>query len=239
MRKFLGLVGVAMTAALAIASPAAAQRSFRCDGIFTGAIHEKVVVPRDGACTLIDSTVIGDISVGRGAYLQTTGTAVGGDVIGREAQTIFVDTGSRVFGGIEAIRTGQVYVYNSIVVRRIEIARSKEAVQICGTTVYRGDIGVERSGRDILIGDPLTEGCAGNQVRRGDLEVENNFADIEFVIRGNIIRRGNLDIYRNTGPVPKFVEDNRGGARLRCWDNSAPFAAADNTGWDRTGGQCG
>jgi hypothetical protein len=239
MKKFLGLVGVAMTAALAIASPAAAQRAFRCDGTFTGAVYEHVVVPRDAACKLVDSTVVGDIRAHKHAYLQTTATAVGGDVIGRGAQTIFVDTGSRIFGRIDGDRTIQVYVYNSVVIRGIEIERSSEAVQVCGTTVFRGDISVERSGRDILIGDPLSDDCAGNYVRRGDIEVVRSFTDIEFVIRGNTVRKGNLEVFRNTGPVPKYVEDNKGGDRLVCRDNSAPFAAAGNTSWDRRLGQCG
>jgi hypothetical protein len=238
MKKFLGLVGVAMTAALAIVSPAAAQRDFRCDGTFTGAVYEDVIVPRGAACKLVDSTVVGDIRAQRGAYLQTTGTAVRGNVTGRGAQTIFVDTASRIFGRVVGNRTIQVYIYNSTVIRGIEIVRASEAVQICGTTVFKGDVSVERSGRDILIGDPLTPDCAGNYVRSGDLEVERSFTDIEFVIRGNTVRRGNLEVLRNTGPVPKFVEDNRGGNRLVCRDNGAPFAAADNTGWDRRLGQC-
>lgn len=239
MKKLLGLVGVALTATLAIVAPAAAQRDFRCDGTFTGAIYEDVIVPRDAACKLIDSTVVGNIRAQRDAYLQTTGTAVGGNITARDAQTVFVDTGSRVFGRIAGNRAIQVYVYNSTVVRGIEIVRSSEAVQICGTTVFRGGISVERSGRDILIGDPLSDDCRGNYVRRGDIEIERSFTDIEFVIRGNTIRNGNLEVFRNTGPVPKYVEDNKGGDRLVCRDNSAPFAAARNTSWDRRLGQCG
>jgi hypothetical protein len=239
MKKLLGVAGVASTMVLVLASPSAARADVSCNGVFNRVSFDDVVVPRGGACTLVDSAVEGDITVRKDGYLQTTGTTVRGDVSGTEAQTIFVDTGSRVSGSVEGYRANQVFVYNSTVNRNIDVEGAGDVVQICGTTVLKGDIVVQKGRRDILIGDPLAVGCAGNTVRLGDLAVRRSVADVEFVIRANRIRKGNLEVSRNAGDVRKFIEDNTGGARLVCRDNSRPFTVSDNAGWDRKLGQCG
>ena len=172
--KFLGLVAVCATALLAMASPATARPDFRCSGTVKGKTYDEVVVPRGAACTLIDSTVKGNVRVLRNAYLQTVGTTVRGDIEGERSQTIFIDTGSKVSGSVESVDARQFFVFNSSIGEDIEPERTKEAVQICGNTVRRGNIEVRRSGpdpgtlashpgTDILIGDPLTEGCRGKR----------------------------------------------------------------------------
>ena len=247
--KFLGLIAV-VTALLVVASPAAARPDFRCNGVFKGKSYDDVLVPRGSACTLIDSTVDGDVRALKNAYFQATRTVVRGDVEGEEAQTVFIDQGSRVSGSVEAERAAQFFVFNSTVMEDIEPNRTREVVQICGNTVRRGNIEVRRSGpdkaiplnerpgTDILIGDPLTAGCRGNLVKRGDIVVSRNFADIEFVVRGNSVKRGNLEVLRNSGPVTRVVEGNIGGDRLACRDNSLRLTVARNTGWSRKLGQC-
>jgi hypothetical protein len=245
--KFLGLVAVCVTALLAIASPASARAEFRCNGVFKGKAYGDVVVPRGAACTLIDSTVAGDVIALKNSYFQATHTAVRGDVEGKEAQTIYVDAGSRA-ASIEAVRTVQFFVFNSTVLEDIEPERTRETVQICGNTVRRGNIEVRGSGpngnglsqhpgTDILIGDPLAEGCRGNVVKRGDIIVSRNFANIEFVIRGNAVKKGDLEVMKNTGPVQKIIDGNFGGNRLTCREN-ASLLATGNTRWDRKLGQC-
>jgi hypothetical protein len=236
--KFLGLLAVVVTAVLAVASPAAARDTFTCNGVFAGATYDDVVVPRDGECTLQNATVKGNVKAPVGAYFQATGTAIGGSVQADGAQTIFVDTGSKVSGGIRANRTAQVFIYNARVAGNIDVKRSSATVQVCGTTVTKGDISVERSSTDILIGDPDAMGCAGNIVKRGDLELEKNFTVIEFVVRGNKITKGDLEVIGNTGPVRKIVEDNLGGEVLRCSGNGGSFVARGNKGWERKQGQC-
>ena len=171
------------------------------------------------------------------AYFQTTGTIVRGDVEGKSAQTIFIDTGSKVGGSVEAVRAVQFYVYNSTVGEDIEPERTVEAVQICGNTVRKGNIEVRRSGNDVLIGDPLAVGCRGNVVKRGDIMVTRNFSLVEFVLRGNTIKRGDLEVTNNTGPTPKFVQDNLGVGRIVCSGNTL-LTASGNDGWDRKLGQC-
>ena len=236
--RFLGLVAVIVTALLAVAPTASARERFNCNGVFTGATYDDVVVPSDGECTLVNATVQGSVTASQGAYFQATGTTIGGSVQAEGAQTVFIDTGSKVSGGIKATRVAQVFVFNSRVGGTINVKRSSATVQICGTTVTKGDISVERSNRDILIGDPRAVDCDGNTVKRGDLELENNFTDIEFVVRGNKISRGDLEVIGNTGPAQKVIADNTGGDRLRCSGNGGSLVVRGNTGWERKQGQC-
>src|SRR4051794_24473921 len=109
--RILGLIAVAVAAVLAIASPAAA-RDLKCNGVFKGKAYDDVTVPRGAACTLIDATVRGDVRALKNAYFQSTGTTVRGDVEGESAQTVFIDTGSKVEGSVEAIKTAQFLVFN-------------------------------------------------------------------------------------------------------------------------------
>ena len=98
------------------------------------------------------------------------------------------------------------------------------------------DLKIKRSGRDILVGDPLAVACAGNNVD-GAVKVAGNFVDVEFTIRGNTIGE-DMGVFGNTGPAAKFVENNVGGDRLSCFANDPPFTASGNTGWSQTEGQC-
>ena len=240
-----------MTALLAIVSPAAARPDFRCNGVFKGKTYDEVIVPRNAACTLIDSTVTGDVRALRNSYFQSARTVMRGDVEGNAAQTVFIDAGSKVSGSVESVARGPVLrLQQHRSARTSSRSGPRETVQICGNTVRKGNIEVRRSGpaksiapadrpgTDILIGDPLTVGCRGNVVKRGDIKVARNFADIEFVIRGNLIKRGDLQVIRNTGPVPKLIESNTGGDRLVCRDNAAPLSTVENKGWETKLGQC-
>jgi hypothetical protein len=246
--KFLGLMAACVAALLAIASPASARSEFKCDGAYKSKTYGDVVVPRGAACTLVDSKVRGNVRVLKSAYFQATNTAIAGDVEGREAQTIYMEARSRA-ASVESVGAVQFFVFNSIIGEDIEPERTREKVQICGNTVRRGNIEVRGSGpasrkslsqhpgTDILIGDPLAEGCRGNDVKRGDIKVIGNYTDIEFVIRGNRVRRGNLQVSRNTGPVPKIVDANEGGNRVSCRGNTL-IAESGNTDWSRIRGQC-
>ena len=252
LSKPLAALGVLSIVLLATASPAAARRhgkhrngnlhqrhkAFRCDGVFSGLTVRAVLVPADAACTLTDSTVKGDVRVLDDAYFQATGTKLRQDVRGERAETIFVDTGSSVGGSIRATRTAQVFVFDSTVTGGISVKRASDKVQICGTTLRKGSIAVEKSGTDILIGDPLAVDCAGNLVKRGSIMVTRSFTDVEFTIRGNTISNGSLRITDNKGPSDKFIQSNAGGEALKCYGNGSPFTASGNTGWSQANGQC-
>jgi hypothetical protein len=239
MRKLFVLVGVALTALMALSSSAAASTTCNSTTALTGAtITGDLVVPEDGVCTIISSSVGGDVRVGKNAYFQSTGSQIGDDVEGRSAQTILIDGGSTVGDDVKASRVAQVFVFDSTVNGLIEVHGSTQQVNVCGNTVD-GRIEVKYSGRDILIGDPKTIGCAGNTVLNNHrIRVEDNFVDVELIIRGNTIQGGDLEVNRNEGPADKFVEDNKGGYELECRGNEEPFAASGNTGWNRTEGQC-
>jgi hypothetical protein len=238
MRKAILLLGLALTLITAGSSTAFATNEFECDGVYEGGTFQKVTVPRYGACTLIDSVVTGDVHVLKGAFFQSTGATIRGHLEGRGAQTIFLDTGSVVRGHVRTRSTIQVYLFFSTVVRSIEIDRASDAVQICANRVSKGSIEVTRSGTEIRVGDPLTEDCPGNIVRKGDVSLTRNFTDVEFVVRGNTISSGDLTVYKNTGPVPKFVQNNTGGNVLRCARMSSPFSMSGNSSWVTLTGQC-
>jgi hypothetical protein len=224
---------------LATASTAQARGdAAECDGTATGiTIKGDLSVPSGGACRLVNSPVRGDVKVRGGAYFQATNTTVRGDVRGKRAQTIFIEGGSTVKGDVDAERTSQVFVFASSVGDSIEVSRADDKVNVCGVTVH-DDIEVERSGRDILIGDPLTLDCPGNVVKRGNIEVRDNFTDVELIVRGNAIKRGDLEVKRNSGPSAKYVQGNAGGDVLSCKGNDSPFTVSGNTGWKKAIGQC-
>jgi hypothetical protein len=224
---------------LVTASPAAAgDRPLVCDEVVTGlTIRGDVAVPKGGACNLVNSSVKGEVRVRTDGYFQATNTAIRGDVTAKRARTIFLEGGSVVRGDVIADRTAQVFVFASRVGGEIDVTRATSKVNVCGNTV-RGSIEVARSGRDILVGDPLAIGCPGNVVKRGDVEVEDNFTDVELVVRGNTIMRGNLEVRRNVGPSVKVVQDNKGGNLLACRGNGQTFAASGNSGWRKTSGVC-
>jgi hypothetical protein len=239
MRKLLVLAAVALASLLAWASPSQAHSTSRCEGTFTGRTFDRsIVVPPNGNCTLIDSRVRGSVRAQKDSYFQATNTRISGDVVGDEAQTIFIDTGTRVKGRIKGEATIQVFVFNAKVTGDIRVEEATDRVHICGNSVTEGNIKVLESSRDILVGDPSAVDCAGNVVRRGSVLVEDNFTDVELVVSGNTLRTGDLRVLENFGSSDKFVQGNTGGDDLVCTENDQSFVASGNTGWDTKQGQC-
>lgn len=217
------------------------DRGFKCNGTFTGITVRHLTVKPDDSCTLIRSTVTGDVSVRTNAYFEANNTSIGGDVEGKSALTVFIRDGSSVGGDVETKRTPQLFVFTSTVTGDIEAKNAisdSGHVQVCGVNVLEGDILVKKVGGDVLVGDPLAADCPGNTVDHGSVWIERNVTDDELVVRGNNIPEGSLDVSDNTGPSDKFVQTNTGGKRLTCNDNAAPFVGSPNTGWAFTQGQC-
>ena len=238
MRRLLLLSGMLLAGVLVVAPAAQASSGSKCTATMSGkTIKGDLVVPAGAACQLINSTVRGDVRVRGGGYFQATNSTVRGDVKGKRSQTIFIEEGSTVKGDVDADRTSQVFLFDSAVSGSIAVQRADDKVNVCGMTV-RKDVQIEHSGRDILVGDPQALDCAGNLVKRGSIQVEDNVTDVELVIRGNTIKRGDLDVKRNGGPAAKFVSSNVGGDRLACSSNSNPFTHLGNTGWNKRSGQC-
>jgi hypothetical protein len=237
MWKLSAFAGAVIAVVAAMAAPAAAEHKFRCDSDVTGVTVRNVEVPRDATCSLSGVTVTGDVQVGRNAFFEAADSSIAGKVRADRSLTVFLDTGTTVGRSVKTHATTQVFVFNASVGGDLEVEDTSEVVQVCGTTIERGDLEIERSGTDLLVGDPQAVDCAGNTVSRGDVEIERNFTDVEFVVSGNTIA-GDLEVNRNTGPVEKFVQDNVGGDELECERNEAPFTASNNTGWRDTEGQC-
>ena len=216
------------------------HHAFRCNGTFTRTFKD-VVVPPNGVCVLTNSTVRDNVEVQKNAYFRADKTKIRGDVQGDRGQTVFINTGSSVGGDVEMHGGAQLFVYNSTVKHDIQAKNLTNEVELCGTTVSRGGVDVERlhgGGNEILIGDPLTVGCPGNTVARGSVKVEGNFTDVDFVILGNTISLGNLLVNDNTGTSDKVVQTNKGGKTLRCTGNTAPFVGGPNGTWASKQGQC-
>jgi hypothetical protein len=239
VKRLLVLSGLVLTGLLAMTSVAQAHDDAAdCDGTATGlTIRGDLNVPSGGSCQLINTTVRGDVKVRGGGYFEASNTTIRGDVKAKRAETVFIEGGSTVRGNVEADRTSQVFLFASTIGGNIEVERADDKVNVCGITV-QGGIEVEKSSRDILVGDPLTTDCAGNVVKRGDIEIQDNDTDVELVVRGNTIKKGDLVVKHNTGTSDKIIDGNTGGDDLICKNNASPFTATANTGWDREVGQC-
>jgi hypothetical protein len=214
-----------------------AEQPVQCRGTLTGAtVPDDLVVPDDESCTIVGTTVGDDVKVGENAFFQADNSQIGDDVQGKHALTIFINTDTTVGGDIQAKDTTQVFVFNATVGDDVEVSRTTETVQICGNVV-NGNVGVKNSGRDILIGDPLTVDCGGNTFNGDEVEVEHNSVDVELVVRGNTFQGGDLEVDDNTGPAAKFVQDNTGGRSLECSGNQQPFTGTPNA-FVEEDGQC-
>ena len=219
-------------------APAQADNDLQCDGVFTGGSYDRVVVPRNGACTLLGTEVREGVVARRSSYFQSTGSSIRGNIKGEDAQTLFVDSGTKVGGDVSGKMTRQVFIFNSAIEGNVIVRGARQEVQICGTEVARGDIHVRNSRDEILIGDSGNADCLGNRIARGNVVVEKNKVTDYLFVRGNTIAKGDIRVLNNTGPAEKRVEDNSGGDDLKCSRNRDPFIAGGNTGWDQLTGQC-
>jgi hypothetical protein len=240
-RRAFALVAVA---ALSMASTAGANSSSstNCNGTFTGATFGSITVPDNGVCILIASQVNGNVTVKKKAYFESNATNITGSVKSLFSQTVFIHDASTVGQGVNAFLTNQVFLFDSTVSNRsVNVlgtpAWNNGTVNLCGANVQNGNISVLFSGTDIIVGDPLTVGCAGNKANNATIAA--NFTDVELVVRGNTIKN-ELGVSYNKGPAAKFVEANVGtsaSSEIECKRNSSPFTATANVFVDKEG-QC-
>ena len=232
MKRFFVMSALVLGGLLWSASPAAAA-DLECNGTYTSVVIDDVVVPENGVCTLNNSEVRDDVKVKRNAYFEARNTTVGDDVRAKRAQTVFL-VDATVGGDVKAKRTAQVFLFSTTVQGDVKVKRASDKVNICDVTIFDGDLKVTRSGTDLLIGDPQAVDCSGNLIKNGDVEVSDNWTDVELVVRGNNIPRGDLTVEENEGPSDKLVQDNAGGRTLSCKDNEPPFVGTPNTGFKRS-----
>jgi hypothetical protein len=236
VRPILGFIS-SMLLIVLVAGPAsgAAAQDVECNSELTAVVVGNVTVPNGGSCILRDATVTGNVSASAGSYFQAIRTRVAGDVVGTDAQTLFVDGGSTVSGSVRANRVAQVFLFSSRVRKNVRVDHATDQVFICGSTVERGSIRVARSARDIVIGDRRSNDCRGNSVRRGNMSVLRNTTDVQLVISGNRFPKGNLIVAGNTGTSQKIVQGNSGGKHIACLANVGQFRASQNRRW-KSGG---
>jgi hypothetical protein len=241
MKKALCAFAVVALTALSMASTAGASTT-TCNGTFTGATFGNVVVPYKGACILIASQVNGNVTVKKNAYFEASATNITGNLTSLFSQTAFIHDATTVGQGVNAFLTTQVFLFDSTVGNRsvnvLGTPASKNGeVNVCGMNVQNGTINVLFSGTDILVGDPLTVGCAGNKANNA--RIDANFTDVELVVRGNTIKN-ELEVSFNRGPAAKSVDGNIGtgaGSEIDCKRNQQPFSAAANAFANKEG-QC-
>ena len=106
MRKLFVLVGMAMVAALAMSSSAAASTT--CSGTQTGqAFSGDLVVPANGSCTIVNSTVGDDVKVGENAYEVDATLDI--DQINRTVGlNLPEDAGYETLGGFVSVMLGRI-----------------------------------------------------------------------------------------------------------------------------------
>ena len=234
--KRLIVMSVAVVAGLLWSASPAAAADLECNGTYSGTFDD-VVVPENGVCNLNSSTVTDDVKVKRNGYFEAHDTSVADNVRGKRAQTIYM-VDSNVGGDVKAKKTAQVLLFSMTIDGDVKIKRATDKVNVCGVRIVDGDLKVVRSGTDLLIGDPQAVECPGNLIEDGDVEISDNWTDVELVVRGNSVPRGDLTVKGNDGPSDKFVQDNTGGRTLRCKHNEAPFVGTPNAGFNRYKGQC-
>jgi hypothetical protein len=239
--KWLVVISIAALSVLAATSTAAAEepKGFECNGTFTGATIKSVIVPDNGGCALLGSTVTGNVDVGTGAYFEASGTTIQGSVKGKDALTIYTHDGSSIGGSVKTKGSTQLFLFDGSVGGSVQAGSSVTNdghVQVCGMTIGK-KVQIQKGGTDILVGDSLA-GCGGNTIG-GDLKITDNFTDVELDVRDNTIG-GNLMVSKNQGPSDKFVVNNTGGKKLQCDDNIAPFVGTPNSGFAtvKAGSQC-
>ena len=85
--------------------------------------------PRTGHCTIVNSTVGGDVKVGKNAYFEADNSQIGDDVLGDKALTIYIHGGSTVGGDVSASSTFQVFIFDSSIGDDVEAKGATDQVQ--------------------------------------------------------------------------------------------------------------
>jgi hypothetical protein len=234
--RSLVVLAIAALSVLAATSTAAAA-AVTCNGTVTGSFND-IVVPDNGVCVLVGSTVTGNVKVLKGAYFEADATSIQGNVKGSGGQTIYTHGGSTIGGNVKADKTTQIFLFDGSVDGNVQAQSISGSgrVQVCGMTIGK-NVQIQKAGTDILVGDSLA-GCDGNTIA-GNLQITNNFTDVELDVQNNTIG-GKLNVSKNTGPSDKFVANNTGGQKLQCDNNSGGlFVGSPNSGFAVVkAGQC-
>ena len=177
------------------------------------------------------------MKVKRNGYFEAHDTSVADNVRGKRAQTIYM-VDSNVGGDVKAKKTAQVLLFSMTIDGDVKIKRATDKVNVCGVRIVDGDLKVVRSGTDLLIGDPQAVECPGNLIENGDVEISDNWTDVELVVRGNSVPRGDLTVEGERRSLGQVRPGQHGWPDARCKHNEAPFIGTPNSGFNRYKGQC-
>ena len=206
------VLGVLATLALPTAAPAAGPANLQCNGAYSGT-YANVTVPPNDICTLTNSTVLGNATVGSGGDLELDATtspttsSIGGNVLVGANATLSQSSGWTVNGTIAArgaaflivgggtthdvVSNGSqnVYVYSATVDGSVVANQTQSFGEIASNTVT-GDV--------VANGEPSTSGGfyieGKGQVIGGSVYITNNQAPTNVfynTIRQNLVCTGN------------------------------------------------
>jgi hypothetical protein len=177
----------------------------RCTGTLTGTFDE-VTVPAGETCTLLNSTVRGNVKALENSRLFMSNSVVRGNVQGDKASVVHV-SGGTVDGDI------QITDGNS----PSELGASVTG----GTVVTGGNIQIEkmRTGR-VLVADV--------RVEKGNIQITENTTSGGLEILRNAVAQ-NLQVFKNRGAGGKAVSGNTVGQDLQCKENASPFTGGPNS----------
>jgi hypothetical protein len=214
-KKLLGCA-LAAVAVAALPSSAAADDT-RCIGLLVGTF-DNVVVPKNAQCTLTGSIVRGNVTVRRGASLLSQFNEIAGNVEGDDPHWVGSQA-DRIGGNFDVTgATGPGFLFQGLSVN----------VFVCGSTLEKGNIAVEKSrGGTVAVGT-TTPFCAGNDVG-GDIIVQENVIppfELLFVDRNRV--GGDVQVFKNSGMGVKSVQANEVRENLQCKENDEPFLGGPN-----------
>lgn len=179
-----------------------------CVGTLTGTF-DNVFVPVGKTCTLVNSTVKGNVKALPDSRLFMRNDRVAGNIDGDEA--ILVQVRGGTVGG-------------SIQIKEANSPNALGAAVYDGTVLTQGNIQIEKmnTGR-IRIADVV--------LRKGNIKVEENVTHTRLdVIRNRVAQ--NVQVFKNRGDGPKFVRNNVIGQIVQCKENEEPFVGGPNQAGD-------
>jgi hypothetical protein len=228
--RFLLLVAVLASGALVVLSPSNAEANdTECVGALTGTF-DNVIVPPGQTCILTNATV-------------------GGNVKALEASRLSINR-STVHGNVETEKSDIFQILFSTVRQQVSIKGGGPAAppaplfNVCGfgidftpcevlilaTTVEEGNVHIEKMAGSIVI--------QALSVPLGNVKIEENSIEVpELFLLDNATVGQNVQIFKNTGAGNKFVQNNRVGENLQCFENDPPFVAQFNMA-RQAEGQC-
>ena len=189
--------------------------------------------PETWTCIITGSTVGDDVQGGQERLLRGSRSSHDRRRRRGSAQTVYLHHDGTTVGGRrrdQQDRPGPpVRQHRTAATSRSGAPRSRS------TSAATRSAGASRSrtaSRDILFGDPLTVGCAGNTVRNGRRQGREQRRDEELVIRGNTIYGRRHRGPSTEGPPTSSSRTTR-AARARVQWQRAALHVGGNTGWNR------